>query len=81
MKPQNNDFNSHIYILYCQSNMLIILYQIRLLFFIFEIKYCQTEVLEQHGEGTEPPRLTSGRHATLLADTDVTPHYGSAPIT
>ena len=29
----------------------IILYQIRLVFLIFEIKYCLTEVLEQPGDG------------------------------
>ena len=31
---------------------IIILYQIRLVFLIYEIKYCLTEVLEQPGGGT-----------------------------
>ena len=35
----------------------IILYQIRLVFLIFEIKYCLTEVLEQPGGGTPAPNV------------------------
>ena len=56
MKPQNNDFNSYIYLFYYQSNI-IILYQLMLVFLTFEIKYCLTEVLEQ--PGAEPPSLMS----------------------
>ena len=68
----------------------IILYQIRLVFLILEIKYCLTEVLEQRGGGTPPLNvmaLRDQRHAnvskqrTLLADADVNRHHGSAPIT
>ena len=70
----------------------IILYQIRLVFLIFEIKYmyCLTEVLEQQGGGTPALNVMAIRdqgHAnvskqrTLLADADVAPHHGSAPIT
>ena len=85
MRPQNNDFNSYIYFL-----CIIILYQIRLVFLIFEIKYCLTEVLEQPGGGTHALNVMAIRdqcHAnvskqrTLLADADVAPHHGSAPIT
>ena len=69
---------------------IIILYQIRLVFLIFEIKYCLTEVLEQPGGGTRALNVMAirdQRHAkvrkqrTLLADADVVPHHGSAPIT
>ena len=49
--------------------MLIILYQIRLHFLIFEIKYYLTEVLEQPGEGVELLRLTSGRYANNVTQT------------
>ena len=68
----------------------IILYHIRLVFLIFEIKYCLTEVLEQPGGGTPALNVMAicdQRHAnvskqrTLLADADVAPHHGSAPIT
>ena len=68
----------------------IILYQIRLVLLIFEIKYCITEVLEQPGAGTLALNVMAirvQRHAnvskqrTLLADADVAPHHGSAPIT
>ena len=68
----------------------IILYQIRLVFLIFEIKCCLTEVLEQQGGGTPALNVMAirdQRHAsvseqrTLLADADVAPHYGPAPIT
>ena len=68
---------------------IIILYQIRLVFLIFEIKCCLTEVLEQPGGGTPALNIMAirdQRHAnvskqkTLLADTDA-PHHGSAPIT
>ena len=68
----------------------IILYQIRLVFLIFEIKYCLTEVLEQPRGGTPALKVMAirdQRHAnvskqrTLLADADVAPHHGSVPIT
>ena len=68
----------------------IILYQIGLVFLIFEIKYCLTEGLEKHGGGTPALNVMAirdQRHAnvskqrTLLADADVAPHHGSAPIT
>ena len=71
MKPQNNDFNSYIYIYIVNQICFIILYQNRLLFLIFEIKYCLTEVLEQPGEGAELPRLTSGRYATNVTQTSI----------
>ena len=69
---------------------IIILYQIRLVFLIFEIKYCLTEVLEQPGGGTPTLKvmvIRDQRHAnvikqrTLLVDADVVPHHGLAPIT
>ena len=64
---------------------IFILYQIRLVFLIFEIKYCLTEALEKPGGGT--PALSAmaicdQRHAnvseqkTLLTDADVAPHHG-----
>ena len=93
MKSQNNDFNSYILTIYIISQIcIIILPQIRLVFLIhvFEIKYCQTEVLEQPGGGTPSLNVMTihdQRHAnvskqrTLLADADVAPHHGSAPIT
>ena len=92
MRPQNNDFNSYIYIIYYQINQLcfIVLYQIRLVFLIFEIKYCLTVVLEQPGGGTPALNVMAirdQRHAnvskqrTLLADAAIAPHHGSAPIT
>ena len=68
----------------------IILYQIRLVFLIFEIKYCLTEVLEQPGGGATALNVMAirvQRHAnvskqrTLLADADVALHHGWAPIT
>ena len=68
----------------------IILYQIRLVFLISEIKYCLTEVLEQPGGGTpalnvmaiRDQRLTNvSKQRTLLADADVAPHHGSVPMT
>ena len=68
----------------------IILYQIRLVFLISEIKYCLTEVLEQPVGGTPALNVIAirdQRHAnvskqrTLLADADVAPYHGSAPIT
>ena len=68
----------------------IILYQIRLVFLIFENKYCLMEVLEQLRGGTSALNamaIRDQRHAnlskqrTLLADADVVPHHGSAPIT
>ena len=69
---------------------IIILYQIRLVSLIFEIKYCLIEVLEQPG-GRAPVHkvmaLRDQRHAnaskarTLFADANVAPPHGSAPIT
>ena len=68
----------------------IILYQIRLVFLIFEIKYCLMEVLEQPGGGTSVLNVMAiqeQRHASvskqrmLLAHDDVAPHHGSALIT
>ena len=73
-----------------QICFIIFLYQIMLLFLIFEIKYCLTEILEQPGGGTPAPNVMAirdQRHAkvskqrTLLADADVAPYHGSAPIT
>ena len=87
MKPQNNDFNSYIYILYYHSHILC---QIRLVLLIFEVKYCITEILEQPGGGTlalnvmairDQHHANVSKQRTLLADADVAPHYGSAPIT
>ena len=49
----------------------VILYQIRLLFLIFEIKYCLMKVLEQPGEGAELPRLTPGRYATNVTQMSI----------
>ena len=69
---------------------IIILYQIRPVFLIFEIKYFLTEVLEPPGGGTPALNVMAirdQRHAnvskqrTLLADADVAPHRGSDPIT
>ena len=66
----------------------IILYQIRLVFLIFEIKYCPTEVLEQPGGGTRALNVMAIRdqgHANvskqrmLLAEADIAPHHGSGP--
>ena len=60
-----------------------------LLFLIFEIKYCLTAALEQPGGGTpalDVMAIRDQRHAndskqrTLLADADVAPHHGLAPI-
>ena len=68
----------------------IILYQIRLIFLIFEIENCLTEDLEQPVAGTPALNVMAihdQRHAnvskqrTLFADADVAPHHGSAPIT
>ena len=67
----------------------IILYQIRLVFLISEI-ILPNGVLEQPGGGTPALNVMAicdQRHAnvskqrTLLADADVAPHQGSAPIT
>ena len=77
-----------IYIIY--QICFIILFQIRLVFLVSEIKYCLTEVLEQPGGGSPALNVMAirdQRHAnvskqrTLLADADVAPHHGSAPIT
>ena len=68
----------------------IILYQIRLVFLIFEIEYYLMEVLEQPGGGIPAlnvMEIRDQRYANvskqrmLLADADVAPHHGSAPIT
>ena len=68
----------------------IILYQIRLVFHTFEIKYCLNEILEQPGGGTPAfnvMAIRDQRHANvskqrmLLVDADVDPHHGSALIT
>ena len=64
----------------------IILYQIRLVLLIFEIKYCITEVLEQPGGGgaelsRDQRHANVSKQRTLLADADVAPNHGSAPIT
>ena len=86
MEPQNNDFNSYISFYIINQICFIILYQIRLVFLIFEIKYCITEVLEQPGGGTPALNVMAirdQRHAnvskqrTLFADADVAPHHGS----
>ena len=77
-----------IYIIY--QIRFIILFQIRLVFLVSEIKYCLTEVLEQPGGGSPALNVMAirdQRHAnvskqrTLLADADVAPHHSSAPIT
>ena len=69
---------------------IIVLYQIRLVFLIFEIRYCLTEVLEQPGAGTPALNVMAirdqlhtkvSKQRTLLADADVAPHHGSVPIT
>ena len=68
----------------------IILYQNRLVFLIFEIKYCLMEVLEQSGGGTSALNVMAirdqrhfnvSKQRTLMTDADVAPHHGSAPIT
>ena len=89
MKPQNNDFNSILRFTFCFINQLsiIILHPIWLVFIIFKIKYCLTEVLEQPGGGSRAFNvmvIRNQRHAnvskqrTLLADVDVAPHGGAA---
>ena len=88
LKPM---ISTHIFTFYIINQIcIIILYQIRLVFLIFEIKYCLTEVLEQPGGGTLALNVMvvyDQRHAnvskqrTLLADADVAPPHGSAPIT
>ena len=72
---------------------IIIVYQIRLVFLLFEIKYCLTEVLEQPGGGTHGLNVMAirdqryanvSKQRSLLVDADVDvvgPHHGSAPIT
>ena len=69
---------------------IIVLHPVRLIFLIFRIKYCLTEVLEQPGGGTPAPivmTIRDQRHAnvskqiTLLADFDVTPPHSTAWIT
>ena len=67
---------------------IIILYQIKLVFFIFKIKYCLMEVLVQPGGGS--PALNRSwrrdqRHANtskqrmLLADADIAPSHVLGP--
>ena len=74
---------------FCFINQLsiIILHPIWLVFIIFKIKYCLTEVLEQPGGGSRAfnvMMIRNQRHAnvskqrTLLADVDVAPHHGTA---
>ena len=70
MKPQKM-ISILIFTFYIVNQIcFIILYQIRLLFLIFEIKYCLTEVLEQPGEGGGTPALNvrairDQRHANV----------------
>ena len=89
MKPQNNDF---LYLHFILSTKYTLLFytKIRLVFLIFEIKYCLTKVLEQPGDGTPALNVMAirdQRHANvskqrmLLADADVAPHHGLAPVT
>ena len=87
MKPQKNDFNSYIYIYIINQKSIIILHPIRLVFLIFKIKYCSTEVLEQPRGGTpalnimriRDQRLPNvSKQRTLLADVDVAPPHGTA---
>ena len=47
MKPQDNDFNTNIYILYYHQIFVNILHSVWLVFLIFRIIYCPAEVLEQ----------------------------------
>ena len=54
MKPQNNYFNSYIYILYFQSKVHYYFTPNKascLVVLIFRIQYCLTDVLEQLGGG------------------------------
>ena len=69
---------------------IIILYQIRQVFPIFEIKYYLKEVLEQPEGGTpalnfmairDQRHTNVSKQRTLLADADVARRRGSAPIT
>ena len=87
MKPQNNDFNSYIYILYYQSNIHYYYTPIWLVFIMFKIKCCLTEVLEQPGGGSRAFNvmvIRNQRHAnvskqrTLLADVDVATSHDAA---
>ena len=61
---------------------IIIIHLIRLVFLIFRIKYCLTDVLEQPGGGTpvlnvmaihDQPHANVSKRRTLLADADVVP--------
>ena len=65
----------------------IILHTNEVVFLIFRIKYCQTEVLEQPGGGPPAPNFMAVRDQrqenvskqnTLLADVDVAPRHGAA---
>ena len=80
MKPQKNDFSSYIYIIIVHPSTC------KLVFLIFEIKYCPMEVLEQpeaelpalnimairdqHHTNVSKPRM-------LLDDVDVAPPQGT----
>ena len=86
MKPQNNDFNTYIYILCHQSNIHYYSTQHLASFSIFRIKYCLREVLEQPGGGIPAlnvKAIRDQRHANvskqtpLLADVDVALPYGT----
>ena len=63
---------------------IIILQPIRIVFLIFKIKYCLTDLLEQPEEELNVMTIRGQRHAnvskqtTLLADVDVAPPYGTA---
>ena len=75
-----------ILITFCFVNQLsiIILHPIWLVFIIFKIKYCLTEVLEQLGGGLRAFNVTvirNQRHANLSkqrTDVDVVRHHGAA---
>ena len=67
MKPQNNDFNSYIYII--NQISIIILHQTRLVFLIFRSNYCLMEVLEQPEGGTPALNVMAIRdhcHANVI---------------
>ena len=87
MKPQNSDFNSYIYILYYQSNILYYLAQTGHAFRIFRIQSYLTEVLEQPIGGTPALNVmairgkshanVSKQNGMLLASVDVAPPQGA----
>ena len=71
---------------FCFINQLsiIILHPVWLVFIIFKIKYCLTEVLEQPGGGSHAFNvmvIRKQRHANVSkqrTDVDVAPHHGVA---